>query len=397
MKLGLLIPEFPTQTHVFFWREIQALRSFGAEVQILSTRRPGEPCPHQFAPEATAQTHYLYPPKLRSVLAALRPASLKNGMGYVRALSEEPLGIARSALFIACAADLVEHARRLGIVHVHVHSFAQAAHIAALARQMGGPSYSLHLHGHLEVYGSDHRQKVKNASFLVADARPIQEQLVNQTGFEPSRVHRIWMGVDTALFRPVQPPHKRTGPLRLVTVARLNRTKGHRHALAALRRILDEGRDAHYSIVGAGPYQSMVEAAIDDLRLRDHVTMMGSLDTERTRQFLQECDAFILPSFGLGEAFPVAMMEAMSCGVPAISSVIGGTPDMITDGVEGFLVPQQDEAAIAQAIRRLHDSEELRARLGAAARQRALAMFDCRTQARRLLDVISSTTDDRTR
>jgi glycosyltransferase involved in cell wall biosynthesis len=67
---------------------------------------------------------------------------------------------------------------------------------------------------------------------------------------------------------------------------------------------------------------------------------------------------------------------------------------MITDGVEGFLVPQMDEVAIAQAIRKLHESEELRARLGAAARERALAMFDCRTQARRLLDVISSSTDD---
>jgi glycosyltransferase involved in cell wall biosynthesis len=393
MPLGLLIPEFPTQTHAFFWREILALRSFGAEVHILSTRRPSEPCPHQFAPEATAQTHYLYPPKVSSVLAALRPASLKCGREYVHGLSEQPFGITRSWAFIVCAADLVEHARRLGIVHVHVHSFAQAAHIAALAQQMGGPSYSLHLHGHLEVYGGDHRQKVKNASFLAADARPIQEQLLNQTGFEPSRVHRIWMGVDTALFRP-PPTHKRAGPLRLVTVARLNRTKGHRYALAALRRILDEGGDVHYSIVGGGPYLSMVEAAIDEFRVRDHVTMMGSLDTECNRQVLQECDAFILPSFGLGEAFPVAMMEAMSCGVPAISSIIGGTPDMITDGVEGFLVPQMDEVAIAQAIRKLHESEELRARLGAAARQRALAMFDGRTQARRLLDVISSTTDD---
>jgi colanic acid/amylovoran biosynthesis glycosyltransferase len=62
MRIGMFIPEFPTQTHVFFWREIVALKGLGVDVTILSTRRPKEDCPHEFTREASPLTHYVYPP-----------------------------------------------------------------------------------------------------------------------------------------------------------------------------------------------------------------------------------------------------------------------------------------------------------------------------------------------
>jgi glycosyltransferase involved in cell wall biosynthesis len=202
----------------------------------------------------------------------------------------------------------------------------------------------------------------------------------------------MWMGVDTTLFCP-PPVRKRTGSLRLLTVGRLQQMKGHLHALAALRISLDQGANVTYSIVGAGPDQRTIEASIGELGLGDRVQMLGSLGEEGIRESLGESDVFILPSFGLGEAFPVAVMEAMSSGLPVISTIIGGTPDMITNGVDGILIPQQDESALAEAIQTLDDSEELRTRLGSAARQRALEMFDYRSRAQQFLEVILSSTE----
>ena len=65
VKIGYLVPEFPTQTHIIFWREIILLREMGVEVFLLSTRRPAPgSCPHEFAAQAEAETHYAYPPPL---------------------------------------------------------------------------------------------------------------------------------------------------------------------------------------------------------------------------------------------------------------------------------------------------------------------------------------------
>ncbi len=392
MKLGILIPEFPTQTHVFFWREIQALRSLGVDVHILSTRHPRDACPHRFAEEAKAQTHYLFPPQAGSILSILGPKALRRGAAYIRELSGGVASKAHAAGLLLAAAELVDYARQQRLDHLHVHSCADAAHVAAMAYLIGGPRYSLHLHGDLEVYGADHALKMRHATFVAAAARPMQQQLIDRLGLPPARSHTMWMGVDTTLFCPPS-VRKRMGPLRLLTVARLQQMKGHAHALAALRMALDQGANVSYSIVGAGPDQRRIETAIGELGLGDRVRMLGSLDEQEIRELLRASDVFILPSFGLGEAFPVAVMEAMSSGLPVISSIIGGTPDMITNGVDGILVPQKDDSALAQAIRRLDENEELRTRLGSAARRRAVEMFDYRSRAQQFLEVILNCTE----
>src|SRR5262249_10348459 len=126
MRLGILIPEFPAQTHVFFWREIQALRTLGVDVHILSTRQPRETCAHQFAEEAKAQTHYLFPPKAGSIFSALGPKPLTRGAAYIRELSGRGASKLRATGLLLAAADLVDYARRRRIDHVHVHSCADA-------------------------------------------------------------------------------------------------------------------------------------------------------------------------------------------------------------------------------------------------------------------------------
>ena len=101
-------------------------------------------------------------------------------------------------------------------------------------------------------------------------------------------------------------------------------------------------------------------------------------------ELLQGADTLALTSIQQGEAAPVAIMEAMACGLAPICSIIGGTPDMIRDGEDGFLVPQEDVAAIARATRILATDPARRAAMGTAARATAERIFDHRTNARAL-------------
>jgi colanic acid/amylovoran biosynthesis glycosyltransferase len=388
MRLGILIPEFPTQTHVFFWREISALRRNGVTVDLLSTRRPKDGCPHDFGRAAAADTHYLYPPSLGLAGSALGGRGVARVASYIASLSANTRG--RALGFAVCAADLAAMARRRGIEHVHVHSCADAAHVAAMSFLLSGLPYSLHLHGDLAVYGADHRQKMQHASFVGVAARPLIDQ-VERAGFPRQRTFRMIMGVDLARFEERAPRPADAGPLHLVSVSRLALCKGHVFALEAIRRAVDSGVDVRYSIGGAGTDRGAIEADVARLDLRDRVTFVGPLSEAGVSALLKTADVCLLTSVGLGEASPVAVMEAMACGVPAICSRIGGTGDMIDSGVDGLLVDQQAVDQITDAIVRLARDRSLLVRLSLAARKRAERDFDAMSLARNFVANIVST------
>lgn len=388
-RLGYLVPEFPSQTHAFFWREVEALRDLGATVRLISTRRPpAGSCRHAFAGPAAAETRYLYPPRWPAAAATLaaRPAGAARALAYIAGLAESPPRARLRALgLLACAADLAALARAEELDHIHAQSCADAAHVVALCRLLGGPPYSLVLHGDLPVYGFDHRAKMAGAAFVATAGPHLVDQVVGQ-GVDPARVMPTWMGLDTDAFAP-GPPREPSPPgrLHLATVARLNRCKGHRHALAAVREGVDRGLDLRYTVAGDGPDEAEIRGDVRRLGLEDRVEFPGSLGEHDVLALLRRVDAFILPSVGLGEAGPVSLMEAMAVGLPSVCSVIGATPQMMADGVEGYLVPQADEPGLLAAIGRLADDPPLRRRMGESARLRAVSTFDRRATAGRLL------------
>ena len=387
--IGYLVPEFPGQTHAFFWREVTALRKLGCHVEMFSTRRPPpEACHHAFAPEAAGATRYLFPPRLVAAARLLltRPVRTLNALRYITGLSATS---ARERVrflgLLCCAADLVSHAEAKGVKHLHIHSCADSAHLGALSSLLGTLRYSLSLHGDLDVYGTDHVQKMRRAQFVACVTRPLQRQVFEATDLPPDRVPVLWMGVDTQRFRPTpgrNMPH--VGALRALTVARLHTAKGHRFALLAIAKLRDEGVVVDYQIAGEGPARRDIERQIEDLNLGDQVTLVGTQAEDSVLGLLQASDVLILTSIGQGEAAPVAVMEAMACGLAVVCSIIGGTPDMIEDGVDGLLTPQEDVSAIATHLRSLAIDPALRQRIAHAARRKAEAAFDATDLAKRL-------------
>jgi colanic acid/amylovoran biosynthesis glycosyltransferase len=390
MKIGLLIPEFPTQTHIFFWREIVALRELGVSVQILSTARPAETCPHAFAKAAVEETHYVYPPSKRAIAQLLfHPMRVVQCLKYINSLNERASRKLGALGYMLCATDLASYARKHRLQHIHVHSCSDAAHIAAMANILGALPYSLHLHGDLDVYGRDHMQKVSKATFVSAAAKSMQQQLIEFAKVPKDRTYTMWMGVNTDQIVPTQERTLMDPTLHLVSVGRLHLCKGHRFTLQALSILFSEGADIKYTIAGNGPHQREIAASVAEGNFGDRVRMVGSLGEEEIKILLSSADAFILSSVGIGEASPVAVMEAMSAGVPVISSIIGGTPDMIDDKKDGLLVAQEDVVGLTNAIRQLYDDPAYRVKLGAAARKRACEQFDVRVTSKKLLDAIT--------
>jgi colanic acid/amylovoran biosynthesis glycosyltransferase len=394
LKIAIMIPEFPSQTHAFFWREIEALRSLGIDVAVVSTRRPpADACKHDFAGLAAQQTTYLFPPDwvADALFLLMHPALVGKTLRYIASLEESSWSQRLSAIFLLLpAARLCRFSRTNRLYHLHVHSFANSAHVAAIAKLLGGVDFSLALHGDLEVYGRDHASKVKYASFIRCVTFPLRQQLLSQKISSPSKIHLLWMGVDTEYFKPKDRSTRQINDrFHLLTVARLHMNKGHRFALHAIQRLINQGLDVRYTIIGDGPAHEDIAREVRYLELSEVVDMVGTKSEADVLRILQSSDALLLTSVGIGEAAPVAVMEAMACALPVVCSIIGGTQDMINHGREGFLVPQEDVDAIVACILQLIDCPELALRMGRAARARATQMFDSRALARNLTELIA--------
>ena len=377
MNIGYLVPEFPGQTHGFFWREILHIENAGDRVAVFSTRRPRGDVTHAFSATAAQRTFYLADFRLRdmfgwarSALTALRLMRKSD----VRRLREEQESWIKLFGLAITGARLSSICRSNGIDHVHGHSCADAGYVLAFSRLAGGPPFSLSLHGDLAVYGRGHGFKFSHAKFIACVTDALRAQVREQVpGLADPKLIRMGIELDAS-------HHKRSGwsaprMLKIVTVARLNAMKGHKHAIAAVAELKNRGFSIHYDIIGDGEHFGEIERNIAEAGLQQHVTMLGAIANDQIGQCLAGYDAYVLPSVGLGEAAPVAVMEAMSIGIPVICSIIGGTPEMIRHEETGFLFAQGDETALADILADLAEEPETRKRVGRAGQAHAHAHF----------------------
>ena len=195
LRIGYLVPQFPGQTHIFFWREILALEEIGHDVHVLSTRRPPRGLiVHKWSDAAIARTTFLVQP---NVIHAATAAARLVPQGLPLWMASGGAGFARDALLaLPAARALVTYARKHRLTHVHVHSLARAAVIAALARRMGGPSYSVTLHGPLSDYGPGQPFKWQGASFATVITQKLAEEVrATLTTAVPDRLTVQAMGI----------------------------------------------------------------------------------------------------------------------------------------------------------------------------------------------------------
>lgn len=387
-RLGLLIPEFPTQTHIAMWRLGRAIARAGVEVEMLSTRRPeGEAGVHPALMEDAGRTFYCWPSRLGGVVnEGVRSwVRLPTAMCYAMSLRQ---GGVRERLrvlgIILPALALKRRCRERRLGHVFVHSCASAAHLAALTRILGGPAYSLRLGGDIDVYGVNQRAKMKRATVVVGAARVNMQQAIDTARVPKDRAIWAWLGVETGKYRPGMHAADPDRPMRLVTVARLNRAKGHRFVLDALALARTKGIEMHWTIVGDGPERAAIEDQVRALELEQQVEMTGSLDEDGVRASLQMGEVFVLPTSGPGEGSPVAVLEAMSAGLAVVASDVGGLREMVGEG-EGLIVPPGDSGALCEALVMLARDVRRRGAMGRASRERALREFDVDAVARRLV------------
>ena len=401
--IGYFIPEFPGQTHIFFWRERKQLQAMGLQPNLVSTHRPIQRLvSHTWSESAAKETTYLFPPSPGQVAGAMVELLRAGPAGWIDCLNAiakadvtDFVSRLRLLSLVFVGAELASCARSRGWRHVHVHSCANAANIAMFARLLSGLSYSLTLHGGLHDYGPNQKNKWRYAAFGIVITRRLKADLDDTLkGFLPPVIKLAPMGVDLEVLKREKPyePWSGSGPFRLFSCGRLNPCKGHDDAVRALAMLRQQGIDAQLTIAGQDDtqgcsYRNMLDNLIQELGLAGRVSLLGAVAEDIVRQELERSHAFVLAS--LHEPLGVAIMEAMAMGIPVVVTREGGVTELVQHEADGMLVDARSPEQIAAALYRLAGDPGLSRRLGVAGFKTVTDRFHSGISARAIADCVN--------
>lgn len=270
---------------------------------------------------------------------------------------------------------------RVDLLHVHVACFGSVVRksvLALVATAIGVPTV-LHLHGaEFDDYFlalSPWRRKqliwvMRRCARVVVIGTYWRDFVVEELGLEPARVALIYNGAPALVTRPAD--RISAGPPMLLMLGELGPRKGTPELITALATTSLQQREWTATLAGNGPVDQF-RTEVAALGLSDRIQLPGWQNVDQVRALLRTADILILPS--RQEGLPMAILEAMGCGVAVISTPVGAIPDAIIDGETGLLVPPGDAPALARAIARLLDDPESRRSLAEKARARFELLF----------------------
>jgi glycosyltransferase involved in cell wall biosynthesis len=296
----------------------------------------------------------------------------------------------RDVLAVLRLAQLIRRERPT-ILHTHTAKAGAVGRLAALVSGDARPPIVVHtFHGHvlrgyfgpLRTLGFRllERWLARGTDALVAVSPEVRDDLV-RLGVAPREkftVVRLGIELEERLGGASNGRDETRrvlgiGPERFTVgwIGRMTGVKRTGDVLLAFKELRERGVDAVLCMVGDGPEREQVEQRAHDLGIMRDTLFLGY--QENVAPFYSAFDAMILPSGN--EGTPVSAMESLAAGRPVVATRVGGVPDVVRDGEDGFLVELGDVRELAGALARLADDPELRVRMGEAGRARVLPRY----------------------
>jgi L-malate glycosyltransferase len=303
---------------------------------------------------------------------------------------------------LALTTKMVEVARHNRLDVLHVHYAVPNAVSAVLAREIVAPQplpVVTTLHGtDVTLVGNDPnylettRWGILQSDAVTAVSESLRRATVEQLGIEGGRIEVIPNFIDSTRFEeartgPGARRWARPGERVLVHISNFRPVKRVLDVIAIFERVHRQ-TPARLLMVGDGPERGRVEQYCREHRICHAITFIGSLPL--IEEVLVGADLFLLPSEN--ESFGLAALEAMACEVPVIASCAGGLPEVVIHGETGYLCPVGDVEGMASAALKLLGDEDLRRRMGEAARSLAGERFSQEAVVRRYRTIYEQVT-----
>ncbi len=215
--------------------------------------------------------------------------------------------------------------------------------------------------------------------FFLANCEFFRQRAI-KLGCDPKKIVVHGSGIDCSRFtfqtRNITPGET----IQIATTGRLVEKKGIEYAIRAIAKVAEVQPNIEFKIIGDGPLKERFEQVIQELNIGDKVRLLGWMNQKEIIEILEQTHIFVAPSVtasdGNQDAPVNTLKEAMAMGLPVVSTLHGGIPELVKDGVSGFLVPEKDETAIAEKLIYLIEHPEIWSSMGLSGREYVEAHYD---------------------
>ena len=405
LNTAFLLNSFPSLSETFILNQITGMIDLGHEVALYPSLRDPSEIVHadvdryrlldkcRFSPEVPPG----YAGRMAGAMRLLGRAGKEQRSIYLKALngmahgrdavslrllydvSSLPAGAAYDVLFCHYGpqGNRAVRWRRMGAVRGKVATFFHGYDISQ-AIQWCGP----------RIYDGLFRE----GDLFLAISRRWREKLI-ELGCDEKKIVVHHMGIDSGRFT-FQPRSREGKTTRLISIARLHEKKGIEFGIRAVASLIRKGFELEYAIVGEGPLKEELQQLIRETKEESRIRLLGACPQEEVKRRLSESHILLAPSVtasnGNQEGIPVAVMEAMAVGLPILSTQHSGIPELVEDGVSGFLVPERDVEALEEKLRTLVEQPALWPGMGKAGRAKVEAEFDIVKLNKQLVEVLTA-------
>ncbi len=389
-EIAIVLKGYPRLSETFVAQEIRALELRGYRFCIISLRHPYDPATHPIHAEIEAPVLYLpeylhddWPRVIRAGLSLCwRPGFWRTLTVLLRDFRRD---CSRNRLRRFGQALVMAHETPSSVRHYYTHFMHTPASVSYYASRIDGRSWSISAHAKdiWTVESWELREKLASADWLVT-CTAANHAYLSDLGEPRDKVNLLYHGLDFSRF-PVAPEQHSmadgsdsAAPVRLVSVGRAVVKKGYDLLLQALADLPPE-LHWHFTHIGGGELLEDLQRQASELGLEARIDWLGALPQTDVIAAYRQADLFVLPSRiaadGDRDGLPNVLMEAQSQQLACLSTDISGIPELIIHGETGWLVPQQDVAALREALYGLISDPKLRASLGAAGDRRVRSDF----------------------
>jgi len=349
----------------------------------------------EWAMRIQEKTYVIYPVKVAEIAWAVIKAPFFFRKRFFLALLNAFFGTrehfrARIAgiahFFVACLWAIGVQHKKMPVSHIHSQWIHSCGTIAMYGAWLLGVSFSFT--GHATDLFRDRcslSDKINRADFIVCISE-FHRQFYIKEGANPNKLIIVYCGINPDWFYP--PPSAKIAhekiPFRILSSGRLVEKKGFRELINACRLLADRGEHFECIIGGSGELESELRAQVKRLDLDSFVTITGkALQQEKIIEFMHGGDVYALPCVWASDddvdGLPQMLMEAMACGLPAVSTRLVGIPDLIQNEETGLLVTPNNVPELADALARLMHDRALSAQLAESGRKHVYEKFDLKT------------------
>ena len=386
MKIAFLVGQFPLLSETFILNQITGLIDQGHKVDIFATRPASSTIMHEDVNKYNLLDRTRF---YRDIVPNNKILRLyKCICAMATYLHKNPLPLLKSINFFkygkkaACLELMFQVIPFLGkgpydIIHCH---FGQNGKRALFFRDIGvlkgkivTTFHGFDISRYVKVYGKDtYKHLFEEGDMFLTISERWKDELINLGADEEKiAVHR--MGVDTCKFVFSERAQGNNRDIQLFTVARLVEKKGVQYGIQAVANVLKRYPNIEYRIAGDGPLKGTLTNLINELNINNNVKLLGWKNQEDIVKLMEGSDMLLAPSVttadGDQEGIPVVLMEALALGLPVISTYHSGIPELVQDGISGFLVQERDVDALSEKIEHLIQDQELWPRMGRSGRE----------------------------